>query len=374
MNYLHTPTETKSIAFFMPSFGGGGAERVLIDLANEFASRGFKVHMVIANSCGPYRTQMSNSVDLINLRCSRVLLCLMPLIFYLRKERPDVMLSAQSHCNVIALLAKRLSGVKTRLVVSEHSVISRLLRLESNRLRTLLSALMRWTYPWANGVVAVSRGAADDLATTIHYPLQNIKVIYNPINLPKIQLMSNEFFDHPWFVDDAPLVILGVGRLSIEKDFDTLIRAFAELRAKCSTRLVILGEGELRPRLKILINELKLSADIEMPGFVQNPYVYMRHGALLVLSSSFEGFGNVLVEAMCCGMKVLSTFSKGCGPIEILENGKWGRLVPEGDVNAMCNAMLDALHECTSPNVVDRAREFSLDKATEDYRKILFEE
>jgi glycosyltransferase involved in cell wall biosynthesis len=166
-----------------------------------------------------------------------------------------------------------------------------------------------------------------------------------------------------------PPVILGVGRLTVQKDFPTLIRAFARVRQKRNARLLILGEGELRSELNALVAELGLQADVALPGFVENPFVFMRHASLFVLSSAWEGFGNVLVEAMACGMPVVSTDCPS-GPAEILQNGKWGRLVPVGDVQALSEALLATLEESTHPDVAARAAECSVDRAVEGYLRV----
>jgi glycosyltransferase involved in cell wall biosynthesis len=171
-------------------------------------------------------------------------------------------------------------------------------------------------------------------------------------------------------VPGAPPVILAVGRLTLQKDFPTLIRAFARLRARRSARLVILGEGELRDELEALVAELGLTADVALPGFVDNPFSWMRGSALFVLSSAWEGFGNVLVEAMACGTPVVSTDCPS-GPAEILENGKWGRLAAVGDAEALARAIAEALDDPNPPDVRARAAFFSVERSVDAYLAIL---
>ena len=181
---------------------------------------------------------------------------------------------------------------------------------------------------------------------------------------------SEEALDHPWFLPGEPPVILGVGRLTQAKDFPTLIRAFALVRKKHPARLMILGEGEERSKLETLVQELGLEKEVSLPGFVDNPYKYMKRAAVFVLSSKWEGFGNVLVEAMALGTPVVSTNCPS-GPAEILENGRWGRLVPVGDVYALAEAIIETLDEEHHPDVANRAKDFAVELAVEKYINVL---
>lgn len=359
------------IAIILPSLRGGGAERVMVTLAKGFVAQGIKVDMVLVKKEGPYLKDVGDSIRIVDLKSSRALFCLPKLILYLREHRPDTVLSALSHVNVITLIARMLSRVSTRIVVSEHNNFSAS-NLNALFLRTrCMIYLMRFFYPHANTVVAVSRGVADDLAAALHVPKKSIQVVYNPIVTPAVVQGSLEPLDHPWFDSGEPPVILGVGRFVLQKDFPLLIRAFARVRAQRETRLMILGEGVLRSELEALVQELDLKKDILLPGFIANPYAYMRRAGLFVLSSRWEGFGNVLVEAMVCGTPVVSTDCPS-GPSEILENGKWGRLVPVGDVDAMAAAINAALVDPVRHDVARRAADFGLDGAVASYKRVLF--
>jgi glycosyltransferase involved in cell wall biosynthesis len=362
---------TRHIAIYLPSLRGGGAERIMVTLANAFAERGFKTDLVLAKAEGPYLNDVSERVRVVDLGASRVATSLPALVRYLRRERPDAMLSALNHANVIALLAKRLAWVKTRLVVSErNSLTSSLVHATSWR-SGLVGHLMRWTYPWADGVIAVSNGVADDLAATIGLSRDRIDFVYNPINPSAVLQLAEQPFQHPWFAPGEPPVVLGVGRLTAQKDFATLIRAFAQLRAHHHVRLVILGEGELRPDLQSLVAELTLSEDVLIPGFVENPFVWMRQAAVFVLSSAWEGLPGVLLQAMSCGTPIVSTDCPS-GPCEILENGRWGRLVPVGDVDALSKAMAATLDEPEHPDVISRAADFNVNQVVDAYLCSLF--
>jgi len=358
------------MAIFLPSLRGGGAERVMLTLANGFAECGHKVDLVLARAEGTYLEDVLETVRIVDLDAPRVLMCLPGLVRYLRRERPATLLSALNYANVVAVAARWLSRVPTRLVISEHANFT-VSRANAKLLRArFMGYFMLWAYPRADGVVAVSSGVAVDLAATIGLRRQSIQVIYNPVVTPDMIARSQQRLDHPWLDSGKPPVVLGVGRLTPQKDFSLLIRAFAQLRTQREARLMILGEGECRPELEVLVHELGLEQDVVLPGFVNNPYPYMHRVALFVLSSRWEGFGNVLAEAMACGTPVISTDCPS-GPAEILGNGKWGRLVSVSDVNALAAAMVATLDESTHPDVATRASDFGVDQVVMDYLRVL---
>lgn len=342
----------------------------MVLLANGIAERGFAVDLVLASAQGPYLRDVAPAVRVVDLKARRVATSLLGLVRYLRRERPVALLSALNHANVIALLAGAAAGGDTRVVVSEHSHCSMSLRNAESRRGRMMGRFMRWTYPRADGVVAVSAGVADDLAQAIDLPRARIAVVYNPVVTPAVLEQSVAGLHDPWFAAGEPQVILGAGRLTMPKDFPTLIRAFARLRQTRPARLLILGEGELRAELEALVGELGLADDVRLPGFTDNPFAYMRRSDLFVLSSTWEGFGNVLVEAMACGTPVVSTDCPS-GPAEILEHGKWGRLVPVGDVEALADAMRQTLDAPASPDVATRAAEFNVARAVDAYLAVM---
>ncbi|NWO57348.1 MULTISPECIES: glycosyltransferase [Chromohalobacter] len=361
-----------AIALFLPSLEGGGAEIVMVTLANGLAAQGWRVDLVVAHATGAYVNRVSPAVRLVDLHAPRVLYSVPALVRYLRRERPPVLLSALNYANVVALWANRLAGVGTRVVVSEHNNVTRDMGSEPANRSWLIPRLMRQSYPWASGIVAVSNGVAEELARTLAIPRERIDVIYNPAVTERLRELSTLPLAHPWLAPGEPPVILAVGRLTAQKDYPTLIQAFAALRAHRDARLVILGEGELRGTLEAMAARLGLADAIAFPGFVDNPYAWMRQAALFVLSSAWEGFGNVLAEAMACGTPVISTDCPS-GPAEILENGAWGRLVPVADVEALCTAMREELdgERARRPDVIQRAQHFDLGQALSAYLHVM---
>ena len=188
----------------------------------------------------------------------------------------------------------------------------------------------------------------------------------------ELLVRAKEPLDHPWLKPGAPPVILGTGRLVTPKDFSTLLRAFARVRVQRKARLVILGEGNRREELESLAQQLGVSADVALPGFVANPYPFMERAAVFVLSSAWEGFGNVIVEALACGCPVVSTDCPG-GPSEILDDGAYGPLVPVGDDAAMAEAILAVLESSRdSGRLQARAAVFSEERAIDNYSDVLF--
>ncbi|HBH25596.1 MAG TPA: glycosyl transferase [Cytophagales bacterium] len=356
------------IAIYIPSLRGGGAERVMVTLANAFVSSGYYVDLVVGKADGSYIKDVSEEVAIVDLDSRRVTTSLPGLVRYLRRAKPNALLSAMVHANIIAIFANYIARSEIRLVVSEHNTLNSLLKTVSwLRREKWLPFAMRLMYPKTHGIVAVSKGVADELSMITNISREKIDVIYNPVVINySFPPHTNRITLHPWFGDDQPPVILSAGRLTPQKDFTTLIYAFAKLLTKYQARLVIMGEGEQRNALEQLIQKLNISDKILLPGFVDNPREWMQCSSLFVLSSSWEGFGNVILEAMACGLPIVSTDCPS-GPAEILEQGVWGRLVPVGDFAGLAEAMYLTLHEESHPDVVLRASQFSVEKAANKY-------
>lgn len=358
------------LALYVPSLCGGGAERVMVTLANGFAARGFSVDLVLATKEGAFLKDVADSVRVVDLAARRVLTSLPNLVRYLRRERPAALLSALSHANVIAVLAKHLAAVTTRIIVSEHSYLSVSLKSSRRWVDRQLGCLMSWAYAYADGVVVVSSRMGSDLAESLDLSAEDISVVYNPFDINAIAKRSLEELEHPWLQLGEPPVVVAIGRLTPAKDFHTLLRAFARLRQVRRVRLLLLGEGELRPQLEKIIAELGLQDDVSLPGFVDNPFAYLSRSALFTLSSAWEGLPGVLVEALACGIPVVSTDCLS-GPAEILENGRWGRLVPVGDDRALAEAMAATLDDEQHPDVAVRAAEFEVAHAVDGYLQVM---
>jgi glycosyltransferase involved in cell wall biosynthesis len=359
-----------TIAFFLPTLCGGGAERVIVNLAQGITERGIPVDLVLTAAEGPLLDQVPPAVRLVDLHAPRVIRSLAPLAGYLRRERPRVLVSSMGHANLVAVWAARLAGRVTPVVVTEHNTLSQEAQHERRLIGRLWPHLLRTFYPWATTVVAVSRGAADDLARTSGLPRERVEVVYNPVITPTMLALARQAPDHPWFTPGQPPVILGAGRLTRQKDFFTLVRAFAEMRRQRTVRLIILGEGEDRPALEALVRELGLADDVALPGFRDNALAYMAGSAVFVLSSAWEGLPTVLIEALAAGARVVSTDCPS-GPREILQDGRLGALVPVGDAAALAAATLDALERPASAIPVDALRPFTRDASVDHYLRVI---
>jgi glycosyltransferase involved in cell wall biosynthesis len=329
------------IAIFNPASGYGGSDRMLVNLCRGLVDLGQRPDFLVNKAQGPYVSLLPPQVRLVELGTRHHLSLLLPLALYLRRERPAVLLSAM-RSEREALRGRRLAAVPTRIFVriettpSQRDSQRNLLRRWRSRWR------MRMLYPRADGLVAVSRGVAEDVAMLAPIAREKIHVIPNPVVTPEFGALAASPVGHPWFATRGAPVILGAGGMRRSKDFPTLIRAFARVREKRPVRLVILGEGRQRRKLQVLAASLGIGHEVSFPGFVVNPYAYMARASLFVLSSAWEGSPNVLVEALAVGTPVVATDCRS-GPREILQDGRYGPLVPVGDAGAMAGAITRTL-------------------------------
>ena len=360
------------LAVFLTDLGGGGAERVMINIAEGFADRGYAVDLVLAKRQGPYLAGLSSRLNLIDLAVPRLSRSLPGLVRYLRRIRPTALISALDDANIMAILAGKLACAPTRILITEHCHVSQGARSGEGLKRRLTPWLVRTFYNHADRVIAVSRGVEADLHCLGVAP-EKTQTIYNPILTPALRRQLCEPPDHPWLANPSLPVILGMGRLCSQKHFGLLIRAFNEVRKQRPARLIILGEGEERPELEHLVKVLDLENLVALPGFVARPGACLAQAAVLVLSSRWEGFGNVLVEALAAGIPAVST-NCDSGPAEILTDPRYGRLVPVDDVRAMAEAILDFLRYPPPDRSLlqQRAEDFALEHILDQYSEACF--
>lgn len=360
----------RRIALFLRFLGGGGAERVTLNLSSGFLAQGLSVDLLLSNGDSPHLWQVPQGVRVIDFGDPRVSSSLKSLVHYLRKEQPIALLSGLHYTSEVAILAKYLSGKSTRVIVTEHNSLSREMKSESSLFRQAIPLATRILYPLADSIVAVSNGVALDLAKTTGLDSDRINVIYNPVITLELIEKSKEPVDHPWFKPDALPVILGVGKLEAQKDFPNLIRAFSQVIKVLPSRLMILGWGPDRGKLEALVRQLGLEDAIALPGHVDNPFKYMAKSSVFVLSSAWEGLPTVLIEAMAVGTPVVSTDCES-GPSEILVEGKYGYLTPVGDSNALATAILKVLSGYPKPIDSGWLDQFGLETATQKYLNLL---
>ena len=357
------PMQRKSLVVYLPDLSTGGVERVHINLAPAFIEAGFDVTFLLHRNVGELASFIPPGVRVITFGCNRTLKSLFPLMRFLRQESPDILLSNLGHNNIIAIWAAMLAKVPTRVIVSWHNTLSAESRANTNWQYRILPWLCRRFLNKADGIVAVSKGVADDLTSVTGIMRDRITVIYNPIVTREFDVLSHEVARHPWLADGAPSFLLGVGRLSAQKDFALLISAFTSVAQTRNIRLILLGEGPLRANFMAQAQTLGVADRLSMPGFLPNPLPFMRKAAALVMSSRYEGFGNVLAEALACGTAVVSTDCPH-GPAEVLEDGKYGILVPVGNIEAMAKALTQVLeHPPEKKNLLARGQEFTAERA-----------
>lgn len=366
---MDSPTR---LALFVPSMRCGGAERMTAVLAREMANRGYAVDLLLAQMEGAHLNEVHESVRVVDLKASRVVTSLPALVRYLRNKRPVALLSMMAHTNIVALCALRLANGSTRAVVSERVSLSWRIQHATHTFSRVLPRLIKRFYPWADHIIAVSYGVADELVQLADIPRERIRTIYNPVVRPDLHEKAKAPLDHPWFKPGQPPVVLAVGRLTAQKGFPTLIQAFARVRRYQPVRLLILGEGEQRPALETLVQRLGLEEDVGLPGFEANPYRYMARAWAFVLSSRWEGLPGVLIEALCCGVPLIATDCPS-GPGEILANGKYGQLVPVEDVNALTQAIEMALAGKIPRPPKESWQPFEMETVVNQYLKVLLE-
>lgn len=338
----------KKLAIFVSFSGDGGVERVIANLCQGFLDFGYAVDLLLVKARGAHMAAIPAGVNVVKLGASQTALCLFPLIRYLRRERPPAVLAAKNRGNRVALLARAMAGVKTRLVVRMDTHLSKALEGTHPLRRFAYYAPMRWLYPKADAIVAVSQGVAEDTAKITGVPLAGIQVIHNPVIVPSLYRQAAMPAAHPFFSPKTHPVLVAAGRFTRQKDFPTLLRAFAQVRAQRPCRLLILGEGQDRTALEALATELGVQEDLAMPGFLDNPYAYIARSDLFVLSSIWEGSPTVLTEALALGIPVVATDCPS-GPREITEGGRYGRLVPMRNPDALADAILASLSESHDP-------------------------
>ena len=362
------------IALFLSSLDGGGAHKMMIQIAKGLSKSGYNVDLVVIKERGPLIDMVPQEVDLVTLKSGRALTSWLSLIKYLDINEPKAMLATPVTTTLPAVWAKILSPVDFKLVLRIPVVLSQTqfhTNPHGNKDR-LLPHLIKLFYPHADEYIAISQGVADDLKTTFGISSRNINTIYNPAVDDHVMTQKNDDVEHRFFEEPYP-VLLGVGRLTEQKDFTTLIETFDKLTDDIDARLIILGEGEKRNELTSLIQSKGLSNKVSMPGYVKNPFPYMKQADVFVLSSAWEGFGNVIPEALACGTPVVSTDCKS-GPREILDHGKYGELVDVGDSEALAKSINKALTKDADENrLIERSMEYHIDNIVPKYESVLVE-
>jgi len=359
------------IACFFSTSGHSGVDRAAQHLIPALARRGYQVDLLKVRRHGPHLPEIPPGVRVIDLGSRHTYGCLPALVGYLRRERPAVLLSDKDRVNRTALFARTLARIgtplPTRLVFSSGTTISIDLATRGPLERWVQRNSMGRLYPFADQVIVTSAGVADDMAAYTGLARALIRVVPSPVVPESLFTADLPRPDHPWLGDPAAPLILSAGELCHRKGFDTLLRAFARVRSQRPCRLMILGRGGERAALLALATELGVAQDFALPGYVPQPYAFMAHADLFAFTSRWEGLGFVLIEALAVGTPAVATDCPS-GPREVLQNGRYGPLVPVDDAAALAQAMLDTLDApLPAARLHAAARPYAIEAATDAY-------
>ena len=327
-----------SVAIYMHDLSGGGVERQNLIIAEEFRRRGADVTLVLHRVRGPLLDRLPAGLRVLDLKGTRTLQDIPRLVRFLRREKPDILLTNVDLKNVAALLAKAISFTSTKVIICQHNPITSSFIADESVLYRYVALAYRLLSPVMSRAVAVSEGVAAELCEVARLPADRVVTIHNPVVGPDFQARCEEAVEHPWLDGSSRPVFVTAGRFVAQKDHETMLRALALHRQQCDSRLILLGAGPLEAALKALVQELGLTDAVDFAGFQSNVLPFFRQADAFVLSSRCEGFGNVIVEALGCGTPVIAARCD-YGPAEILDEGRYGVLVKPSDAEALARGM-----------------------------------
>jgi glycosyltransferase involved in cell wall biosynthesis len=367
------------VVFFISNFKVGGSEKSILNLLKNLNQDNFQKSLLLQKKIGDLIIEIPSDVLIRELSTFYPGSTLFSLIKYMYQEKPDIIMSVFPRLNIITILAKILSRSKTKIIISERSTFSRLSKYAAHKIynklisHSILPILAKIFYKRADLIICVSRGVADDISKIIG-KLPSIMVIYNPVLDDNILEFIKEPLTSLNINNPSLPIILAVGRVTKAKDYPTMLKAFSIVLEEMPANLLIIGDGEDRKKIENIIKELDISKNVFLFGFQKNPLKYMAKADVFVLSSILEGFPNVLVEAMACGVPVVSTDCQS-GPNEIIEDGKNGLLVPVGNEKAIAEAIVKLLENPElrkkfSEEGKKRAQYFSVEKSVKEFENI----
>ncbi len=361
----------KRIGILISFSGQGGVERMVTNLAQGFVQQGFAVDMLLIKAKGEHLANIPPQVNVIKMKAQHNLTCLPELVAYMKQRPPQAMLVAKHRAIRMAVIARWLSGARLRLVGRLGTTVSGALAGQSVLRKMLWHWDMRLFYRWIDALIAVSQGVREDVLAITGVAPDKVVVANNPVIVPDIAAKAQQAAPHSWLTAKDCPVVLAAGRFTRQKDFATLLDALAIVNGTRPCRLIILGEGKLRHDLEQQVARLGLQAQVAMPGFTDNPYAYMARADLFVLSSRWEGSPNVLKEALSLGVPVVAADCPS-GPRQILQDGKYGPLVPMGDASQLAQAMLATLAApLPAARLREAVRDYTLEASSAAYLKVL---
>lgn len=351
------PDLAGGVALFIPTYSDGGVERNFVYLANGLVEAGCPAALITCAAEGAFLDRLHPDVQRVEFRNGTDLQLTAELTAFLRRHRPAVVMTGQQRDDAIALTAReRLDSAATRFFLNVGTPLSAQSR-DANRFwfkRWLHRRKLRGFFARCDGIIANSEGVARDLTSFLAIAPERIAVAPNPAVAPDLDRLAVAPVAHPWLQDRNTPVIMAAGRLGRVKDYPTLVRAFARLRAQQPCRLMILGRGRQQAKLEALARQLGVADEVALVGFVADIYPYLARASVFVVSSLREGGPNVLMEALALGIPSVATDCPH-GPREILDGGRYGALVPVGDVAALAQAVADALRNPPPPQLLREA-------------------
>lgn len=370
----------KNILFFIGTVGGGGAERVLIDLLKYLNKDKYNISLVINRPGGELQNEVPDDINLIDrsglsrsyFRLKDKVLGLSGII---RQQKADIVVSFLTGANRSLMRSRFFVDKRVKFVLREGNhpdYIGKM--MDSFFWKQVAKTEVKWLYPRADKIIAISHGVKHEFVKNWKMNEHQFSVVHNPLDINRIKKMASEPVNSPWVSDKTSSRLIAVGRLVEQKGYMQLLDSFIKIRKKVNAKLMILGEGPLRKKVEARIRDAGLSGDIFLPGFVKNPWAYMHHADLYLSASLWEGFHLTIAEAMACGIPPVAT-DCDYGPSEIIADGENGRLVPVEDTEAFSKAVVELLkneqlRKKMAGNAVLRAEDFEARKKIREYQDV----
>ncbi len=360
------------VSIFISNLGLGGAEKILIDLANEMVKHDIQVDLVLVKAKGKHLASASPKIRIINLNSRHPILAIPKVRRYILATKPSIIMSSTEMANSVLAIISRITHSDTKVILRISNILSLVYKGTSLLNALFIKTASKYFYRFADRIIAVSKGVREDAFQVTKYH-REIEVIYNPVITSDFFRLKDERPTHQWLLDEKCKVILAVGRFHSQKDYPTLLKAFTIVRGITDARLIILGDGAKKTEIKKIVKVAGLSNWVDMPGFVNNPLPYFINSDVFVLSSLYEGLSNSLVQAVACQCPVVST-DNTTNASEVVNDGENGYLVRISDYEDMAEKILQILTGKFKISRLNSLRKFTMDVAFKNYMKLFQEE
>lgn len=361
----------KSITFFLVNLEGGGVQKAALTFIRQLMNVGIKTYLVVLDGNGPLRGEIPKNLTFFDLKIKRTRWAFFSILKYLVKQKPNLVISSQTHLNLLMIILKQLCRYPDYLVVREHNSFTKEMLNDKKLFERMRIKIIKYFYPLSDRFEVVSEYVEKSIRDFCQYK-KEIIVLQNGIDLSIIQKHKQaptNFINRE--LNNNKKYIVGIGRLAIQKNFSLLIKAFSLLDDQIDAELIILGEGPERRNLEKLCYDLQVSDRVKMPGFLENPFSVLSRADVFVLSSNWEGYGNVIMEASAVGVPIISTDCPG-PPIEILRTQKFSLVVPMNNPQAMAIAMRELLEsEINKDEILEFSKQFDIAKVAVAYEELV---